>query len=119
MGAGNVAAVRAVAMALLALGVPMAETDGQPMRTIEYHGIRPSDPGGRDGLRNPERGWRIETLIAEPPGEPAWGPAAHLLGQISAGYSDEWWILDARHYEPHGLTLARPTATSTATSACQ
>lgn len=107
MGWRWVAGVLVAPVAVLALGVSMTRADAQPMRTIEYHGIRPSDPGGRDGLRNPERGWRIETLIAEPPGEPAWGPAAHLVGKVSAGYSDDWWILDARHYEPDGLTLAQ------------
>ncbi len=85
----------------------MTRTHAQPGQTLEYRGIRPSDPGGKDGLRNPERGWRIETLIAEPPGEPAWGPASHLVGKVSTGYSDEWWILDAQRYEPHGLTLAQ------------
>ena len=30
------------------------------MRTRRYYGIRPLDPGGRDGLFNSERGWRIE-----------------------------------------------------------
>jgi len=29
------------------------------MRTRRYHGIRPVDPGGRDGLFNSERGWRV------------------------------------------------------------
>ena len=74
---------------------------------VSYRGIRPSDPGGRDGLRNPERGLRIETLIAEPPGLPAWGPANHLKGSVSEGFSDEWWVLDATRYERHGLTLAQ------------
>ena len=34
--------------------------------TIKYNGIRPDDPAGRNGLMNPERGWRLETVIAEP-----------------------------------------------------
>ncbi|HEX2999582.1 MAG TPA: DUF4874 domain-containing protein, partial [Armatimonadota bacterium] len=72
-----------------------------------YHGIRPMDPGGRDGLRNPERGLRIETLIAEPQGAKVWGPAAHLRGKVSPGYSDDWWIRDAGHYEAQGLTLVQ------------
>ena len=75
--------------------------------TVTYHGLRPTDPGGRDGLRNPERGLRIETLIAELPGDRTWGPAAHLVGRVPATYSDDWWILDAAHYERDGLTLAQ------------
>ncbi|MBN1418227.1 MAG: DUF4832 domain-containing protein [Planctomycetes bacterium] len=76
-------------------------------QTIEYHGIRPADPGGRMGLRNPERGWRIETLFAEPAGAPVWGPAHHLKDRLTQTYEDAWWILDAARYEPEGLTLAQ------------
>lgn len=90
----------------LLLAVPGSVTDAQGQETA-YRGIRPSDPNGRDGLRNPERGLRIETLIAEPPGLPAWGPANHLRGKVSEGFSDEWWVLDAARYEQHGLTLVQ------------
>jgi len=77
------------------------------MQTITYRGIRPDDPGGRDGLRNPERGLRIETLIAELPGAPAWGPSGHLKTRLTPGYSDQWWVLDAERYAAFGLTLAQ------------
>jgi len=76
-------------------------------QTLTYRGIRPTDESGREGVRNPERGLRIETLVAEPPGESAWGPAAHLRGKTSEGYSDSWWILDTQRYASHGLTLAQ------------
>ncbi len=36
----------------------------QPLKTIVFRGIRPTDPDGRKGLRNPERGLRLETVIA-------------------------------------------------------
>ncbi|MBN2377549.1 MAG: DUF4832 domain-containing protein [Sedimentisphaerales bacterium] len=75
------------------------------VRDIEYHGIRPTDPGGRVGLRNPERGWRTETLIGEPSGAKVWGPAYNAQGKVTPGYHDEWWILPAELYEPFGLTL--------------
>ena len=81
--------------------------DPQMIQEVQFRGIRPSDEGGRNGLRNPERGLRIETLVAEPPGKRAWGPAAHLRGKATSGYSDDWWILDAQRYESHGLTLAQ------------
>jgi len=77
------------------------------MTTVTFRGIRPTDPEGRQGLRNPERGLRIETLIAAEPGEPEWGPAAHLQGKVTPGFSDEWWEYDAAAYEPWGLTLAQ------------
>lgn len=77
------------------------------MQVVEYHGIRPTDPGGRDGLVNPERGWRIEALIGEPDGAKIWGPASHLRGKVTPGYNENWWILDTVQYEPFGLTLAQ------------
>ncbi len=86
---------------------PQTPDDNHALRTVEYHGIRSFDPRGRDGLRNPERGLRIETLIAEPPGAQTWGPAHHLKDKITSGYRDQWWILDAQRYEPYGLTLAQ------------
>ncbi len=79
----------------------------ESLQTIEFRGIRITDPGGRVGLRNPERGFRIETLIAEPPDGAAWGPASHLRSKVPPVYSDEWWVLAARTYEPFGLTLVQ------------
>ncbi len=74
---------------------------------IEYHGIRVTDPDGRVGLRNPERGLRTDTLIAEPYGAEVWGPSFHLRGKVPPGYADAWWILDAGRYEHFGLTLVQ------------
>ena len=72
-------------------------------KTIEYHGLRSSDPGGRDGLPNPERGWRLETLVAEPAGAipdlGVHGYAHHLEGRIFPGFNDHWWFLDAQRYQ--------------------
>ena len=34
----------------------------------EFHGLRPTAPGGRSGLRNPELGLRTEAYIALPEG---------------------------------------------------
>ncbi len=83
------------------------QAKAEPLQEIAFHGIRPCDPRGRDGLANPERGLRIETLFSEPEGGAVWGPAYHLKGKVSPGYSDDWWIQDAAHYENHGLTLAQ------------
>ena len=87
--------------------IPSVVADNPGLQTVEYRGIRPSDPGGRNGLRNPERGLRIETLIAEKPGANVWGLSYHLRGRLTPGYSEHWWILDAERYEPYGLTLAQ------------
>lgn len=93
--------------AMFCISHPSSADDKPELQTVEYHGIRPTDPGGRDGLRNPERGLRIETLIAEPPGAKVWGKSAHLSGRITPGYNEQWWILDAQRYEAYGLTLAQ------------
>ena len=85
-----------------------ATTQGEEsLPTIEFHGIRATDPGGRVGLRNPERGFRTETLIAELPDGGVWGPASHLRGRVPPVYSDEWWTPAAKSYEPFGLTLVQ------------
>jgi len=104
MNLGRIAAFTAVWCLMPFAGVL---ADEPAPRQVRYHGISPTDPGGRCGLRNPERGLRIETLIAEPPGAEAWGPAGHLRDSLTEGYSDDWWLLDAQRYEPFGLTLAQ------------
>ncbi len=46
----------------------------QEYKRITYRGIRPDDPDGRNGLRNPERGLRLETVIARTPDDlTKWG----------------------------------------------
>ena len=92
--------------AILVVG-PAARASGQTGQTVTYHGIRPTDPGGRVGLRNPERGWRIETVIAEPTGKVFIGPAGHLVGKVPPLYQEDWWLMDARRFEPFGLTLVQ------------
>lgn len=45
--------------------VAMALTVGYAQAEVKtYRGIRPSDPQGLEGLRNPERGYRFEILVA-------------------------------------------------------
>lgn len=68
------------ALLLAALACLIMLLQGQEPKTVKYRGIRPTDPGGRQGLRNPERGWRIETVIAEPHQKVFIGPAARLKG---------------------------------------
>ena len=80
--------------------------ENSPTRLLAYHGLRPTDPGGHLGLRNPERGWRIETVIAEP-ARKTFGPAHHLAGKVAPLYQEDWWMLDAGRFEPFGLTLVQ------------
>jgi hypothetical protein len=96
--------IRVALLSLLVFSAGAAAPAGE----LVYHGIRPVDPGGRCGLANPERGLRIETIFAEPDGAAdVWGPASHLRGRLTGGYSEDWWLLDARRYAPFGLTLAQ------------
>ena len=37
--------------------------------TRTYRGIRPNDPQGRDGLANPERGFRLEIGVGRRPND--------------------------------------------------
>lgn len=50
--------------------------------TITYHGIRPTDPHGMQGLRNPARGFRWENRFASPKAQ--WQPH-HWLRKIQNG----------------------------------
>jgi hypothetical protein len=95
-----------VALGALGLSREAGAAEGAPSRLIRYHGLRPTDPGGRLGLRNPERGWRIETVIAEP-ARKTFGPAHHLAGKVPPLYQEDWWMLDAARFEPFGLTLVQ------------
>lgn len=81
----------------------------EELTTIRYRGIRPTDPNGRCGLRNPERGFRTETIIAEPTGrtEGVWGIPAHLWNRVGPGFSQENWLADFRRHEPEGVTLTQ------------
>lgn len=92
---------------LLGLGAVVGADETTVMKTASYHGIRRDDPGSSIGLRNPERGWRIEAVFAEADGAPFYRMAAHLKDRLPASYSDATWILDAQHYEVFGLTLAQ------------
>ena len=82
-----------------------AQSDTSGIRTIRYHGIRPDDPGGRDGLANPERGFRLESYIGQPPGSDMWGQGAWLKERVSRGYSDNWFLMNTYRYKAYGVTL--------------
>lgn len=45
-----------VMAAILVVG-PAARTRGQTVRSVAYHGIRPTGPGGCVALRDPDRAW--------------------------------------------------------------
>ncbi|MDO5565309.1 MAG: DUF4832 domain-containing protein [Planctomycetia bacterium] len=79
----------------------------QEYQTNSYHGIRPTDPEGRIGLRNPERGWRTETKFAELPGTPFKFAASHVLKRLPKVYDPDLWILDAQRHAPYGLTIVQ------------
>jgi len=72
-----------------------------------YRGIRPDDPGGRCGLRNPERGLRLEAVIGHRPGSSIWSKGAYLEGRATDGYSDDWLLMNAARYGHYGVTLVQ------------
>lgn len=95
---------------LFAVDIIIAQTDSE-LQTIKYHGIRPDDPGGRNGLLNPERGFRYDAYVGHTPGYNIWGAGSYwgvgsyLKGKVSKGYSDDWFLMNVRRYEAHGITL--------------
>lgn len=75
-----------------------------------FHGLRPTDPGGRSGLRNPERGLRIESYIAQPAGAHVFTPwelAHHLRGRLPNGYAPQNWRMDVERFAEDGLTVGQ------------
>ena len=77
---------------------------------VEFHGLRPTDPGGRSGLRNPERGLRTEAYIALPEGGhvfSSWEKAAHLRGRLPSGYAQQNWRLAMERFAEDGMTIGQ------------
>ena len=95
--------------ACAAWGAEVSSAASPEFRELTYHGLRPTDPGGRDGLPNPERGLRIETMIAEPHGrrEFTHGIPAHLRGRIGPGFSELNWVRDIRRFLADGVTVGQ------------
>ena len=91
--------------ALLVWMSPGAADD--TLRRVFYHGIRATDPNGRTGLRNPERGLRTETLVAEPIGADVWVPSDLPHLRVPPGFHPNHWIRDMERFSPDGLTLAQ------------
>lgn len=76
----------------------------------DFHGLRPTDPGGRSGLRNPERGLRTEAYIALPDGGQvfsSWEKAAHLRGRLPRGYAQQNWRLAMERFAEDGMTIGQ------------
>jgi hypothetical protein len=73
---------------------------------VKYHGIRPDDPEAR-GFANPERGWRIETKMADLPAAAGDKFAHHLRSLARPDDPHAHWVFDARKYAPFGLRLAQ------------
>ena len=68
------------------------ESASAALTTIAFHGIRATDPNGRMGLRNPERGLRYESRIGNSIGE-------------DNNHMD--WIRTMQRFEPDGMTLSQ------------
>lgn len=68
------------------------EAVSPPLKTISFHGIYATDPGGRLGLRNPERGLRYEARIGN---------------DIGRDNNHMDWIRAMQRFEPDGMTLSQ------------
>jgi hypothetical protein len=77
-------------MALILFSVAQAEET--TLKTITFHGIRATDPGGRIGLRNPERGLRYES---------------HIGNTIGDNNNHMGWIRAMQRFEADGMTLSQ------------
>ena len=85
--------VKTFCICLVIFSLARAEEAASPaLKTIAFHGIRATDPGGRLGLRNPERGLRYEVRIGNALGE---------------GHNHMDWIRAMQRFEPDGMTLSQ------------
>ena len=79
----------------LAAAIAAAGTAAQDASTLlcrrQYGGIRPDDEGGRNGLRNPERGFRWENRI----------------GSFKPQWRDERWLNQIRNCAADGVTVTQ------------
>lgn len=104
-GAGWLRALTWFAVLAAAVVAPGAEVS-----VARFHGLRPTDPGGRSGLRNPERGLRTESYVAQMEGGHVFTPwelAAHLRGRLPMGYAPQNWRMDVERFAEDGLTVGQ------------
>jgi hypothetical protein len=111
MGRGRGQAWLSIAV-LSAFSAVAADDAGRVTR--RFHGIPSTDPGGRDGLLNPDRGFRMEIVA----GETQRGARHYPLGKIlelpreverslrGDEPNDLLWIRATQHYRRHGITMA-------------
>ena len=74
-------------------------------QTINYHGIRADDPGGRCGLLNPERGFRLTSMIGKPPGAKLRFIFALNRDRLPDGFTDDWLLTTLNQFKSDGITL--------------
>jgi len=89
--------------------IRITSVSAAPVATKRFRGIRVTDPHGRAGLANPERGWRLEHCFGHGPGphvgihrRPRW-----LKDCVASISPDRWWELEAQRYAFHGLSLVQ------------
>ena len=79
-------------LCVLFVGLAQAEAVVSPaLKTIPFHGMRATDPAGRMGLRNPERGLRYESRI----------------GNVVGDKNRMDWIRAMQRFESDGMTLSQ------------
>jgi len=79
-------------LCLFSFSLAQAGAPASPvLKTVAFHGIRATDPGGRMGLPNPERGLRYESRIGN---------------AIGAGNNMDW-IRAMQRFAADGMTLSQ------------
>ena len=99
---------------LLGMGLAVAaDAEAAPAPTRRYHGIRPTDPRGREGLHNPSAAGASRRSSASRRASTRLGPAHHLKGKVSPALATTGgcWIAAATRSD--GSPWRRPTATWT------
>ncbi|MCK5458194.1 MAG: DUF4832 domain-containing protein, partial [Melioribacteraceae bacterium] len=74
-------------------------------QTISYHGIRADDPGGRCGLLNPERGFRLTSMVGQPPGAKLRFIFSLNQDRLPNGFTDDWLLTTLNQFKSEGITL--------------
>jgi hypothetical protein len=81
-----------IAISVLAAGIAVfAKDSSNGLIQKQYHGIRPDDKGGRQGLLNPERGFRWE----------------NRFGSFNPSWADKRWINSIKGCRQDGLTMTQ------------
>ncbi len=91
-------------ISLISVNIIIAQNKSKS-QTVHYHGIHPDDPGGRCGLLNPERGFRLTSMTGNPPGAELRFKLALNQDRLPAGFTDDWLLTSLHKFKSDGIKL--------------